>query len=426
MRQKLCKQFKFEEVNRPLITFSDSAKIRLDPTTHQLELKIQSYYPVTGAAIYSLDTDLTVTTWITNPTALVAWAGFSMQPMSLQQPDDTQINFKLNDGTNDRYWDGGAWAVAGAADWNTEAEVAANIATYPATSKQLGLVINLVTTDRFVTPTVELVELLMDLEIDYVRSIIAGSLEPALRGSINPIVDYTIKAPGGSKLDLRDVETAFNILDVDAVYNHTDDSDHVTDLLSTYSTTTKTITLTGAVDRGKDIWIRFLTEPEVYLDWGSQDYVEVTKLPAIAIENFDLSGNTVNASMIVKDVSDNTAIVRRVPFRLMIEFDVVLLAEKNRTLLSMMDQALKFMVDTPLLNWIEVDEKISMYPLEEGLFRQRPSMKDEHASRISMRMENIYLWLRSEDSVNLIENVNYTLTDNTLQGGARWTGIKAG
>lgn len=423
MLQKLCKTFLFQEANRSRLTFSDSTKIRLNPATNRLELKIQSYNVVTGDPVYPTDTDLTVTTWITNPQTLVQWLGFMMEPLTPKQPANTQVRFKLHDGTSDRWWNGATWAVAGAADWNTEQEVSANISSFPVTTKQLAVVLNLVSDDGTATPTVKDLEILMAVDIDYLKSLFVDSLLEDLKEDIRPVVDYGIRAPGGDKVDLRDLETAFNIISLEAVYNHDIDPEHTTDLLSSYNATTKTIVLTSSVDRGTRLWIKFVAEPEGYLEYGSQDYTEVTKLPAIVIESIDITGNTVNARFEVKNLNDYTATIRLTPFKLSAEFDIVLLAEKSRTQLVMSESALKYMATTPLLHWRAVDEHLSMYPVEQGLMRQRPTLKDEHSNRFTLRVENIYLWLKPEEVVNLVQQLNITVTDPSLGYGPKWAGI---
>ena len=92
----------------------------------------------------------------------------------------------------------------------------------------------------------------------------------------------------------------------------------------------------------------------------------------------------------------------------------------------MMDQALEYMATTTKLHWRALDEYVSMYPVEQGLFRQRPTLKDEHANRVTLRLENIYLWLKPEEVVPLVQRLNLTVADQSLQGGARWTGIQTG
>lgn len=423
MTQVLPKLFSFEEKNRSGLTFSDATKIRLNPSTNRVELKVQSYNPVTGAAVYPTDTDLTVTTWLANPDTLIAWAGFMAAPHSGDLPDGTSLRFKLNDGTDDRYWGGSSWDVAGPTDWNTEAEVTANIADFPASSQQVAVIINLVTTDASVTPYVDGVALLMELDIDYVRSIVADAVLPSLRSDIRPNVDVTMRADGGDLLDLRDLKT-YNVISILGVYNHDDDPKHQTNMLDSYDAATTTITLTGDVVRGTRMWVRMTVEPEVQLEWGSQDYSELSKLPAVVLENFDLTGNTVTARFNVDDISANTATVRRDPFRLTLEFDVVLVAENNRTLLAMIDKALAHASNNTELHWPAVDERLDMSCNTAGLFRPRPSLKDEHTARHTLTLHNIYLWLEPEETIPLVQQFNLTLTHVQSRGGDLLTGVK--
>ncbi len=118
--QKLLKCFRFERKNHSRVTISDTTKIRLNTKTHRLELKVIGYNRVTGAAKYSLDTDLTVTTWLTTPVSVKQWLTFAVDPLERLQPDGTSVRFKLNDGTDNYWWSGAAWVVAGATDWNDE------------------------------------------------------------------------------------------------------------------------------------------------------------------------------------------------------------------------------------------------------------------------------------------------------------------
>lgn len=420
MSQKLCKRFGFDELARTRLTFSDSTKIRLVPPSitnlvPRLQLKSQGFKH--RQPIYSTDTDLTVTTWVTNPETLAAWAGFEAIPAASEQPAGASVGYKLNDGTDDLFWDGGAWAAAGPTDWNTEAEVTDNIATFPSTSRKIGVVINLVTTDEFVTPTLRAVEFLMDCEIDYVRSLVADSLGPSLAGVIRPKLDITVRAEGALQLSLKGLELDYNVLSVDAVYNDADDPTHETTLLSAYDADSMNVTLASAPERGKVLWVEMTVEPEVYVNWASQDYVEVEKIPAVVIENFTLAGNEVSARQSVKNTTTKTASVRRSPFRLQITFEVVLLAENNRTLLKMLDKALEHAATTHLLPWRAVDEPVSLTMLEEGLFEPRPNLSDKHETRYTLRLDNVYFWLRPEEVLPLVERMNLAITAPELEGG---------
>jgi hypothetical protein len=422
--QGLLKCFRFDRRQRSKLTFSDPAKINI--VGDALQLKVQGYNRATGVPIFSTAVGLTATTQLTSPDTLSQWVAFGMTPTTSKQLAGATVQFKLNDGTDDRYWDGGTWAVAGAGDWSSESDVAANIASFPVTSKSLALVINLVTSDESVTPAVSLIDVWMNCDIDYLRSILADALIPSLRSGVQPVLDFSLLSEGGNRLNLRDVETKYNIASVVAAYDTTSDPGRVSNLFSSYDAASKTVELTSPVTRGNTIRLRFRIEPEVHLNWGSQDYVEVEALPAIVVDNVTLSGNEVFAQIDVRDPDAQQAHVRRFPFRLRFSVDVRLLAEKNRTLLSMMDRALEHLASTPLLPWPAVDEEISMVSDAEGLFQPRPNLSDKHEMGYSLVLHDVHLWLRPEELIPLVQRFNPTLLAPGLQGGPNWTDTKLG
>jgi hypothetical protein len=428
MNQELVKCLMMDEQIRSRLTFSDDTKIRLSPELSQLQLKSQGIDPFTGNEYYSTDTDLTVTIAPTNPETLYRWIGFDVEPTPSAQPTGTSVRFKLNDGTSDYYWDGAQWSAAGATDWNDQQTVVENIATFASEtlSQQLGLVINLVTTDRFVTPTIKYIDLLMECRIDYLRSLVADSVLPSLREGLRVRVDFVVRAAGGLNISLADLETAFNLVSVEAVFNHDSDPLHLVDLLDSYDATSKIITATTAFTRGDRVWIEFLAEPEIYLNFSSQDYTEVEKLPAAVVDSFSIAGNEVFGEASVRDISTMQATVRRWPFRLALTFEILLLAEKNRTLLAMMDRALAHFASTPLLNWRALDESVSMQMVDEGSFTPRPSLDDQHQSGFTVRIDDLFLWLRPAEVLPLVQQLNITLSSPELQGGSRYSGVKNG
>jgi hypothetical protein len=430
MSQRILKCFNFEERFRSRLTFSDASKIRLNSTTNpgrpQLQLAVQSYNRVTGESVYPLDTDLTVTTRVENPDTLKQLLGFNPTPRDALQPAGTTVRYKINDGTNDRYWDGGAWSIAGAGDWNSALVVVQNIDTYPVTSQQFGLVINMLTTDETVTPSLYFVDVLMDCQIDYFRSILADALIPSIRNGLQVPLDFVMSAPGGTILNLLDVETKYNVQSVEAVYDHTSDPNHATDLFSSYDSASEVITLSAPIARGNAAWLIFTSEPEVSLNWPSQDYTEVKSLPAVVIDTVELIGNEIWGEQAVKNADANTASVRRFPLRLRIELGVRLLAEKNRTLLAMLDRALSHVAETPLLPWPAVDEQISMRTLTEGLFQQRPNLSGVHETGYTLVLDDVHLFLRPEETKYLVQQLNITLSTPGLEGGPKWTDTKTG
>jgi hypothetical protein len=287
-------------------------------------------------------------------------------------------------------------------------------------------VINLVTTDDSITPYVNGVCVMMDAELDYMKSIVGDSVVPALRNSIQPTFDFALDAPGGTTIVLDDLETPYSIIDVTAVYNHTQDPDHLTDLLSSYNVGTKTITLTTAIPIGEVAWIRMQVQPKVYVNWASQDYVQVEQIPAIVINTIIGSGNITAGRAYVKNAFAKTAQLQEAPFRLSLEFEVLLLAKDNGTLLVMQDHGLEFTINNQLLHWPAVDSYISLTPLIGQDFSPRPNLSDKHQSSFVFRLDDIYLWLKQTETVSLVENVNVTLTHTSkgLRFGQLQQGIR--
>ena len=128
--KKLVKEFEFLEENRKKIVLGANTRLGLtEPCLHLLE-DDDGYYPTT--------TDITAKTWVTNPQTVKQWLGFEAVVYHEKDYDGTEltsVNFRLGDGTNEYYWDGAAWSVS-TTSWNTEAEIANNISTFPANLRQ--------------------------------------------------------------------------------------------------------------------------------------------------------------------------------------------------------------------------------------------------------------------------------------------------
>lgn len=419
--EKLAIPLVFEEGNRSRLTFSDATKIRLNPDTNRIELARQSWDLVTGLPVYPTGETPWVRTWAVSPAAMRSWLSFFASPVDGDLPDGTSLRFRVSDGTTDRIYSGGSWVAAGPSDWNTHAEVAANIAAFPVTSGQIAIVVGLSTTDKNQTPWCEYVDLLMQADLEWMYSIIASSVVPELREQLQAPVDFAVDAPGGLQVSLLDVETPFNIVSVDAVYNHQADPHHRTNLLSAYSSDSRTITLTGPIARGTKLWIVFTAEPEVVVNWANQDYVEVEKIPALVVDAIDIRQVQNWAEQHVKNVSTSDAFVRRRPLRLAVRFEVVLLAEKTRTLLAMMGKALRFISDHPELRWRDLDQLVSLRALSGPAFSQRPNLSDKHEAVMELELENVYLWVAPEETVPLVERLNLTISSRH-QSGPLWPG----
>jgi hypothetical protein len=174
------------------------------------------------------------------------------------------------------------------------------------------------------------------------------------------------------------------------------------------------------VARGADLWIVFIAEPEVTINWGSQDYVEVEKIPALVLDGIETTIYQNVAEQGTKNIHTKTALVRRRPLRLAVRFEVVLLAEKTRTLLAMMGKALKFLAGHPVIRWRDLDQEVSLRGSGPST-SLRPNLSDKHEAVVNFALENLYLWVAPEETPHLVERLNLSLSSRH-QSGPLWAG----
>lgn len=392
--------FDFMETVRASLTFSDATKIRLDPTDHKLKLKADSNDD------FSTDADLYVKTQEFWPRTNKIWRGFYT---SVTTPTGTSIGFKLNNGTNDYYWTGSAWAVAGASDWNTEAEIATNIATFPV--GKLHVVVNLVTTDATITPTLQYVLVGYSAQIVFLEQWIYRTLVPLLREGCRPYAHWAI--PIGtttSTIDLDDyqLDTPFNLVGIDTIYNHTDDSDHHTDLFDSYDTGTKVITLTTSIAAGKVAWINFIYEPEVAV-LTSADYHELRKVPVLTLEDLRISeANRSGWTNELVDKSAGTAIVYDPPWQCCLEGDIIISAPRSLDEMALAEEVLSFLSDNQAVT-IQGTGEIADWTLREPYSRSSDvELNDLRTSTIGFKLWPLRMWIRPARSAYAITSLKLT------------------
>lgn len=283
--KKIMKRLVFEEKNRSKITLGTG--VRLHPQKDNLQLSAVD-------DLYSTDPNLYAKTWVFNPSSVIRWTGFDVIATNPQKFDGTyytSLGFRLSDGTNEYFWNGSSWEI-NTTDWNTEQQVATNISSFPVASKQLQVVVNLVTTDTSYTPLVYEIVVLYESNIDLQDDLFYNSIIPYLE-NVNPISDFIVTLTAtGNTIDLDDypLETPYDITGIDSCFNHTDDPNYTTDIFQSYNSTTKVITLTSSVDSGKLVLIKFIYKPVVAIS-TDQEYVEVSEVPAIHILNYEVVNN---------------------------------------------------------------------------------------------------------------------------------------
>lgn len=400
--KKLIKQFRFEEDERGRITLGTS--VRLHPQLNHLQLEADA-----DGAFPTAD-DLYAKSWVANPLSAMQWVGFDADVTNYKVDGIvvTSVGFRLSDGTNDYWWDGGAWDNAPAAgEWNTEVEIAANISTFPVADRKIQVIVNLKTTDADYTPEVRDAKVLYSSNVEFQDDLIYRSLVPALEGYVRPKGRFQITLDADtSTIDMLNdyvLETPYTIADIDAVFDHTTDPDHFTDLLDSYDPGTKVITLTGPLTAGTVVWVDFLWQPEVTVTTGL-DYSEIEKVPSLVLDDIrlvDTSSSGGQESVVNK--SDGTAVMLPPCIRGDLEVLMHLITDKGFDQLLLADEIKRFFENNPTLTAVGVDEEYDLWLLDEWDMATTPNMSGLHTGRVVFRVRQVRFY--SKDAVESVYSV---------------------
>jgi len=404
--KKLIKTFEFSEENRSRIVLGSS--VRLNPVTNRLELQADS----NGS--FPTANDLYAKTWATTPANAKGWLGF--QTDSVMKKIDgvpvTQYRFRLGDGTAQRYWNGTTWAVTTTA-WNTEEEVANHIASFPVSSRTIQVIANLQTTDSTVTPELSWIKILYASDIEFQEDLVYRTLVRQLRAQVRPLAEYQVVKPTSSSKFVFDpdaLDTPYNFVSVDSVFNHTDDSNHLTDLFTSFNPSTHEITLSQSVDAGKQLWIRFIYEPEVAVD-TNREYHEVGKVPALVLEDINLeNASEMGPADWVLNRFTGTGV--KVPAPLRGDLVVTLLIETSKgvDLQRLADEVKRFCMNNPLITSLGLDEKYRLWMNKEFDQSGTSNQADIHTARVEFRLVNVLYY--SKDPVNVFGVLGFHVDGN--------------
>lgn len=397
--KKIVKCFTFDERIRNELTIGTNT--RLNPQEHRLQLEeLDSGYPTTP--------DLYIKTRVFNPKSVKRFVGFDVYDFHEKDYTNTpytSLGFRLNDGTNDLYWNGVSWEI-NVVDWNTEEEIASNIDTFPVTAKKLQVVINLVTTNSLYTPFVYEIRVLYESNIDFQDDLLYASLVPAFR-NINPISDQIVTLTSTTTtIDLDDfpLESPYNVVDIDSCFNYTDDPGFETDIFSSYDSNTKIITLTGSVDSGKQVWIKFVYQPVVAVS-TDQEYAEVSETPAIHFLNVDtLKNNRVTHYTAVRNKSSKKAVkatnLRQRSFEFTVSAVTNLAIDQQR----LQDEIRQFFVDNLLINFNGLDENFAIFISADFSAQTAIQNMATYSSVFRFIVADIVYFMQVEENVNIVEN----------------------
>lgn len=408
------KDFTFLERDRPHVELGPGTYLNAD--THMIQLE--------NVGGYSTDPDLYVKTKLAYPQAVKQWKGFEVfaYNKSVGSEVRTSLGYRLSDGTDEYFWNGSAWEI-NAADWNTEAEVASNISSFPVTSRKLQIVINLVTTDSTLTPEVFQIKVLYGALLDSeIEDIIFRSLVPSIRDSVTTVTRYVIvKAVTGNTIALDDypLDSDLRVVGVDAVFNHTTDPEHDIDIYSSHTTkvepsdpwvdgTVDVITLTEDIDVGERAWIRLLLQP-VVAEQTSRDYYEVEHIPSLILESIafidPVQRNSIDH---VGNRDDFSAVSIQGPEQGHLEITLAGITDKVTDSLRLNAALTRYFGQNPLITSTGLDESYKMRLVDVYTSASTADERDTRMFRKTFRIENFCIWDRASEEAYLVERLQAT------------------
>jgi len=399
---KLIKEFRFSEEIRSRLSFGTN--VRLNPDLHLIQLKATD-------GLYSLDDDLWMKTWIANPMNARQWLGFEVSAVHEENEEGevtTSLGFRLSDGTDEFIWDGANWAEEDD-DWNTEAEIASHISSFPIGDKKIQVVVNLKTTDERHTPKVYSIKILYSSDCLFQEDIVFRSLVRKLKESVRPLGRHVFTTTSTLTSVLlkstHKMDTPYNVVLVEGVYNHTDDPDHLTNLATTFNPSTGVVTLGSTFPTNHILWLDFRWEPEVSVT-TSQDFSEVAKVPALVLDTINLVDcNELSQYDSVINRSTGSGWKIFPPMRGSLEISLRMLTDKATDQLRLADELKKFFMLNPTIRSFGLDEDYRLWLIDE--YKQDSGMdrNDVLSGRMMFRVVDVLFYMKEAVAVHGIENV---------------------
>lgn len=359
---------------------------------------------------YDTDDTLTAVTWTFNPLSVKEWRGFQAVIEHIYNDDGDPLTFaryRVSDGTTTYWWDGAVWtAVVAATDWNTEEQVAANISTFPLTARSIRFVINLYTTDETVTPKLTALKLLYGSDVQHQEDYITRSLIPTLKENIRIIGRVIVaQVTTGTTITLPALETPYDVVDVDSVFDEAADPNHLVDLLDSYNSGTREITLNTSIAEDTNLFIQFVYRPMV-AHRTSRDFDEVDRVPSIGILDVSYVGN--------KELKDDTVINRGAGTGVKvfggkmrdIEMTIQVIADKLVDYQRLIQAVTEHFTANTLLRARGIDEEFSVMVVEPPSMMTAVNSNDTHAGQLRVRILNAVFLERGSTEVFTVTRFN--------------------
>jgi hypothetical protein len=357
--------------------------------------------PVTGLFPTVADgvDEAQVATRLFTPTTCRGWLMIESDIVHKRAPRTnalvTAARFRVNDGASAWWWDGAAWAVAAApAEWNTEAEINANLATFPFTARALRIVVNLQTTDGRVAPELHGIKLLWRSDVAWEEDVVYRTVIRALRAGLAPVarakhqlaatassfalhwrVTHDSTVPTGAAT----IEGGYDVIGIEAVFDLATDPNRLANLASAFtatSTTSGTVTLTGPVTAPGDLEIHFVYRPEVAVD-RHRDDIKPAYIPAVIITTITHEGETqkVQGADLIVDRATGTAVRLPSPRQGDIRFGFRIEAERTQDRARLSDEICCFFDENALIRSAGLDRSYTVQLVDEFSSARDPGLE---------------------------------------------------
>ena len=209
-------------------------------------------------------------------------------------PDGSTVDYRLHDGTADRYWTGSAWAIATDPDahWSTQGDVQANAPAFPVTGRELTVRARLGSTDPSARPAFYGASVAYGVrQFGDEDDALIRTLVERLRAELRSVGVSKTTTAGGSGAGPFPIaaEFTYDLTDMLAVFNVTDDAGESTELPGAFVPqvdgtpgTPATWTPDVAIADGKDVLFEFEYAPTV-ITARHRDHVKIDRTPAVLL-----------------------------------------------------------------------------------------------------------------------------------------------
>ncbi len=357
-----------------------------------------------------------------SPQSVKSWLAFSEVST---KPDGTSIFWQLKDGTQALFHNGIAWVAATDFDWNTEAEIADHMTTFPIADKTVRPIVRLFTVDMFETPVLTEHKFFMgglfDSWEDFLDSVLSAleTNTSFFSGIARKVVSATTTLNLFTD-QLWKSQQSLTIADVDAVYDHTADPSHDTDILSSYDANTGAVILTVTVPAGNQIWVRRALRPDIIINYRNSEFIEVAQTPSVIVETIQATGQ------------DETSIKRDFAHKSQSQGHRMKDPTLHRTIILTMSVHAGFIQD-----WSRLLSNVQALPRKLGgmlrssaldvewsitltkrllSYNPKPQFSDLKTAVYELCVKDVHMWLSDVQDLPIVEQFNPTINRKEIVG----------